>query len=102
MKTDWKAWRERARGALPAAGTALWSAALLLLGAVLVAQAGRSGGESAVLSARAAALDREIEGMRRRNQALRDEVKALETDPVYVEALLRRWKRVGEGERRVE
>ena len=40
--------------------------------------------------------------LRRGNQSLRDEARALESDPVYVEALLRRWKMIGPSERIVE
>ena len=44
----------------------------------------------------------EIERLRRTNQALRDEIRALDSDPVYVESLLRRWKMIGPSERNVE
>jgi len=47
-------------------------------------------------------MDREIERLRRANQALRDEIRALDSDPVYVESLLRRWKMIGTSERNVE
>lgn len=113
MRPNWEAWKARLRGAASsgrasaarlgsAAGAAAWAGVVTLLAAALVVQGGRSRGEAAALEARSAALDREIGELRRRNRDLRDEVLALESDPVYVEALLRRWKRVGEGERLVE
>lgn len=102
MRPDWAGWKARARGLASGAGAAAWGIVVALLAAALAAQAGRGGGEAAELRARAAEIDREIGTMRRRNRDLRDEVRALETDPVYVESLLRRWKRVGEGERLVE
>jgi hypothetical protein len=49
-----------------------------------------------------AAMDREIGRLRGANQALRDEMRALDSDPVYVESLLRRWKMIGPSERIVE
>ena len=104
MRPNWAGWKARLSGALagPGVGTAAWGLVFLLLAGALVGHSARSRGEVAGLEARAAGLDREIREMRRRNQDLRDEVKALETDPVYVESVLRRWKRVGEGERPVE
>ncbi len=102
MKPDWGAWKRRFAGRATWAGGAAWGVVLLLLAAALVAQAVRSRGETESLGARVSALDREIGEMRRRNRELRVEVRALETDPVYVESVLRRWKRVGEGERPVE
>jgi len=84
------------------AGRALWAASLGLLGLALVAHAVRAGKEGAELERRSAALARETDRVRRDNQALRDEVRALEGDPVYVESLLRRWKMAGRGERVVE
>jgi len=88
-------WKERARGAV-------WAGALGLLAAVLAVQAERAGREGAVLARRSASLDRETERLRRSNQSLRDEIRALETDPVYVESFLRRWKMVGGGEKLIE
>jgi hypothetical protein len=89
---------EKARGAGPARGAA-WTLAVAALAGVLVFQAVRARGEAADLRARGRALDREIERLQRGNQALRDELRALETDPLYVESLLRRWGRAGGRER---
>lgn len=84
------------------AGTALWVSAVALLGLTLASQAVRAGREGAELERRSVALGREIDGVRRENQALRDELRALDNDPVYVETLLRRWKMAGRGERVIE
>jgi cell division protein FtsB len=102
MGPIWAGWKARAGRWAAGAGLWAWGLVLGLLGAALVAQGGRGRGEAAELAARSAALERDLAEMRRRNQALRDEIRALETDPVYVEALLRRWKRVEPGERLVE
>jgi hypothetical protein len=83
-------------------GRTLWGFSLGLLALVLVAHAVRAQGEGVELERRSAALGRDLERVRRDNQALRDELRALETDPVYVESLLRRWKMAGRGERVVE
>ena len=82
-------------------------AAAVLLGAAALAvaftvHAAGTGREAAALARRAAALDRELGRAKARNRDLRDELRALEEDPVYLEALLRRWRRAGEGERVVE
>jgi cell division protein FtsB len=68
----------------------------------LAAQAAGARREREAVAREGAALDRELQRMKRANQALRDEVRALEADPVYVESLLRRWKMVGPSERVVE
>ena len=84
------------------AGRALWGVSTGLLALTLAAHAVRAQGEGLELERRSATLGREIERVRRDNQSLRDELRALETDPVYVESLLRRWKMAGRGERVVE
>ena len=78
------------------------AAALTGLGVVLAAQAAGARREREVVAREGAAIDRETARLRRANQALRDEIRALDSDPVYVEAVLRRWKRVGPSERIVE
>lgn len=95
MKLDWGRWAARAR-------SAVWSLAVAALAAVLVLQALRARREAADLRARGAALDLEIRRLRGANQGLRDEVQALEADPVYLEALLRSWKMAGADERPAE
>jgi cell division protein FtsB len=102
MKLDWGRWKSVWAPCAERVRTAVWAGALGLLGLVLAVQAERAGREGAELTRRSAALDRDLERLRRANQALRDEVRALETDPLYVESLLRRWKMVGGGERLVE
>jgi hypothetical protein len=96
----------RVRDALRALGAPARAAAgivtAVVLAAALGAQAAGSGREAAALGRRAAALDRELERARGRNRALREELRALDEDPVYLETLLRRWRRAGEGERVVE
>ena len=84
------------------AGRVLWSASLAFLGVVLAVHAARAQGEVVELERRSGALGRQIERAHRDNQSLRDELQALERDPVYVESLLRRWKMAGRGERVVE
>ena len=88
-------WLARAR-------TVAGTAALAGLAVLLAAQAAGARREREVVARQGAALDREIERVRRANQALRDEARALDADPVYVESLLRRWKMVGPSERVVE
>ena len=80
---------------------ALWTAAAAL-GVALAAQAAGAGRNAAALERRAAVLDRDLERARGTNAALREELRALREDPVYLESLLRRWRRAGEGERVVE
>jgi len=77
-------------------------AALAGLAVLLAAQAAGARREREVVAREGAAIDRETARLRRANQALRDEIRALDSDPVYVEAVLRRWKRVGPSERIVE
>lgn len=102
MQLDWGIVRERAsswvRGARNVAGT-------LALAGLAVALAGQAAGarrEREGVARQGRAMDLEIERLRRANQALRDEIRALDQDPVYVESLLRRWKMVGPSERVVE
>ena len=98
MRLDWGLWKERAGRA----GAALQAVSLVVLAVVLAAYALRAGREGSEMERRSAALGREIDRVRRENAGLRDELRALETDPVYVESLLRRWRMAGPGERVVE
>jgi len=72
------------------------------LAVLLAAQAAGARRERETVAREGAALDREIGKLKSANQALRDEMQALEADPVYVESLLRRWRLVGPAERVVE
>lgn len=80
----------------------LWSVALVLLGVVLVREVDRSFREGRQVSLGEKAAAREAARLRRENEVLREELRALENDPAYVEALLRRWKKAASGERVVE
>jgi len=102
MQLDWGRFRVRAGEWLARARSIAGTAALAGLAALLAAQAAGARREREAVAREGAALDRELERMKRANQALRDEVRALEADPVYVESLLRRWKMVGPSERVVE
>lgn len=76
-----------------------WVAALFLLGLTLVCQGWRASGERGEIRRRLERMGREAERARARNQALRDELKALREDPIYVESLLRRWRMAAAEER---
>lgn len=102
MQLDWGRFRARAGAWLASARNAAGVAALAGLAALLAAQAAGARREREVVAREGAAIDREIARLRRANQAFRDEIRALDSDPVYVEAVLRRWKRVGPSERIVE
>jgi hypothetical protein len=102
MQLDWGRVRVCAGSWLARARSVAGTAALSGLAVLLAAQAAGARREREGVARQGAALDREIERVRRANQALRDEVRALEGDPVYVESLLRRWKMVGPSERVVE
>jgi uncharacterized protein YlxW (UPF0749 family) len=102
MQLDWCRIRVSAGEWLLRARDAAGVAALAGLAVLLAAQAANARREREVVTREGAVLDREIDRMKRANQALRDEVRALEADPVYVESLLRRWKMVGPSERVVE
>ncbi len=102
MRLDWGALRERAGAWLRSARNAAVVAGLTGLAVVLAAQAASARRDREAVAREGAAMDREIERLRRANQAMKDEVRALESDPVYVESLLRRWKMVGPSERVVE
>lgn len=78
---------------------ALWTSAVLLLAAVLAWSAWDARGEVAALERRRDALRREVDRAREENGSLRDELRALKEDPVYVESLLRRQRRAAPGER---
>jgi hypothetical protein len=102
MQLDWGRFKEPAKAWLRGARNAAGVAALAGLAVLLAAQAAGARREREVVAREGTAIDREIARLRKANQALRDEVRALESDPVYVESLLRRWKRVGPSERNVE
>ena len=102
MQLDWGHFRERAGSWAIGARNLAGTAALVGLACVLAAQAAGSRREREAVAREAAAMDRDIERLRRTNQALRDEIRALDSDPVYVESLLRRWKMIGPSERNVE
>ena len=102
MQLDWGRFRTGAGAALGVARKVLGTAALAGLAVLLAAQAASARREREVVARECATIDRDIERLKRSNQALRDEMRALDSDPVYVEALLRRWKRVGPSERVVE
>ena len=102
MQLDWGRFRARAGAWLEGARNVAGVAALAGLAVLLAAQAAGARREREVVAREGAAIDRETARLRRANQALRDEIRALDSDPVYVEAVLRRWKRVGPSERIVE
>ena len=102
MQLDWTSIKVRAGEFLRLARNAAGTAAVAGLAVLLAAQAANARREREVDAREGAALDREIARLKRANQALRDEAKALEGDPVYVESLLRRWKMIGPSERVVE
>ena len=70
--------------------------------AVLVGAALRAHEENGRHVRRLDALDRAAEGLREDNARLRAEVKASQTDPVYVENRLRESAKAGEGEKLIE
>lgn len=97
---------DRVRDILRALGAPARAAAGVLAAAALLAafahHAAGTGREAAGLAKRAETLDRELAREKERNRALRAELRALDEDPVYVESILRRWRRAGENERVVE
>lgn len=97
-----RVWGERLAGAAGRLRGPLWGIAVGLLMAGLAGLALGTRRETSRLRLERAALARRIEDLRRANQALRDEVRALETDPVYVESVLRSWKHVAHGERLID
>jgi len=102
MQLDWGRFKARAGVWLGGARNVAVAAALTGLGVLLAAQAAGARREREVVAREGAAIDRETARLRRANQALRDEIRALDSDPVYVESVLRRWKRVAPSERIVE
>ncbi len=102
MSPDFRSWGAAAARLAGWASRGALVAALALLGGVLAEGAIRSLREEACAAGREAVAAREIERLRRQNAVLREELRALETDPAYVEALLRRWKQAGPQERLVE
>ncbi|HLY73128.1 MAG TPA: hypothetical protein VKU80_03330 [Planctomycetota bacterium] len=102
MQLDWGRFGVWAQKWVTLARNAAGTAALAGLAVLLAAQAAGARREREAVAREGAALDRELERMKRANQALRDEARALDADPVYVESLLRRWKMVGPSERVVE
>lgn len=102
MQLDWGRFRARA-GAVIEGARALGVAAVLSgLAVALAAQAAGARRERESVAREGTALDREIARLRHSNESLRGEIRALESDPVYVESLLRRWKMIGASERNVE
>ncbi|MFN3486080.1 MAG: FtsB family cell division protein [Planctomycetota bacterium] len=97
-----RGWRERLAGVAGRLRGPLWGAAVGVLMAGLAVQVVGSRGETIRLRRERAVLGRRIEELKRANQALREEVRALETDPVYVESVLRSWKQVAHGERLID
>jgi hypothetical protein len=102
MKLGWGPIRDRALEGASWAGRAGGAVLLALAGAGLAAGAADSAREGTELARRSRALDGEIRRARAGNEALRREIRALESDPVYLESLLRGWRRAGAGERVVE
>ena len=102
MQLDWGRLKVSAGAGLAVARKVIGTAALVGLAVLLAAQAASARRERETVARECATIDRDIDRLKRANQALRDEIRALEADPVYVEALLRRWKRVGPLERVVE
>jgi hypothetical protein len=102
MQLDWGLFRARAGVWLGGARKIAVAAALTGLAVALAAQAAGARREREAVAREGAAIDREITRLRRANQSLRDEIRALDSDPVYVESVLRRWKRVAPSERIVE
>jgi len=102
MQLDWGRLKVSAGTGLAFARKALGTAALAGLAFLLAAQAANARRERETVARESATIDRDMDRLKRANQALRDEIHALDSDPVYVEALLRRWKRVGPAERVVE
>lgn len=90
------------KGLAGRAGVWLGTVSIGVLAVVLATHAVRTAREASELEMRSAALGRDVDQVRRESQALRDEMRALESDPIYVESLLRRWKMAGKGERVVE
>lgn len=98
MRLDRGFWK----GLADRTGAAAWAVVPGLLALALAVHAVRAGREGSDLERRSAALGAQVERVRGENQALRDELRALEDDPVYLESLLRRWRMAGPGERVVE
>jgi cell division protein FtsB len=96
MKRGWGTAGERLGAA---ARRAFGTAATLLLVAGLAAAGAKSAREGVDLTRRVRGLDADLARARAENTALREEIRALEGDPVYLEALLRSWRRAGAGER---
>lgn len=78
-------------------------AALLALGLALLVGAWRAHQDAVRQQERDAVSQRDIDRLKAENDALRAEIRALEEDPVYVEAVLRERGLVrGPGEKKVE
>src|SRR5690242_13874789 len=80
MQLDWCRIKVTAGAWLTQARNVAGVAALAGLAVLLASQAANARREREVVAREGAALDREIERMKRANQALRDEVRALEAD----------------------
>lgn len=95
LEVCWKRGRE-------GVGKGMGGAVLMGLGLLLAGEAVRARREGTQVACQEAAAAREVARLRRENTILREELRALETDPAYLEALLRRWKQAGAEERVVE
>ena len=102
MRLGWVGIRDSVRALGAPVRAAAWGLGAVLLMAALASHAAGTGREAAALARRAEALERDLGRARERNRDLRQELRALDEDPVYLETLLRRWRRAGEGERVVE
>src|SRR5215204_5791576 len=87
MQLDWGQFKVRAGVWLGSARSVAVAAALTGLAVLLAAQAAGARREREVVAREGAAIDRETTRLRRANQALRDEIRALDSDPVYVESV---------------
>ena len=82
MQLDWGNFRTRAGEWLVGARNVAGAALVAGLAVALAAQAAGSRRERETVARESAAMDREIERLRKGNQALRDEIRAPDSDPV--------------------
>src|SRR5207248_3908010 len=87
MQLDWGRFRARAGAWLQGVRNLAGMVAVAALALLLAVQAAGARHERIAVAREEAAMDREMERLRRTNRALRDEIRALDSDPVYVEAL---------------